>query len=167
MLWRVDSFQGMAFKEARMPNLHAEEKQKSKYVAEKLGLIDVASDSFIKLCEKDCDPEFLGEYFKFLTSPPEITYQTSKSKQRKVNIRSLDSIESALGGFDKRDLEPLRHRLKKLLKDIEKLNTNRIIRYAAEEEFEKCNEVSSLPNLISIYADEYIPFLLGCVDISA
>ncbi|HWT02565.1 MAG TPA: hypothetical protein VN256_20100 [Pyrinomonadaceae bacterium] len=149
---------------------------KASEVAEYLGLKHTGKDSFISLCEKGCDAEELGNYFKLLTSRSEIVitrryigkrkrFATSREHaermsepQRTIDFRSMDSIEAALGEFQKRDLERLQKKLKKIAVDIQKLNNTNLVRRIDKHKYHP--EVSNLPPLLNYYADKFIKLML-------
>src|SRR2546423_10518043 len=100
-------------------------KNSAQKVAAQLQLKYVGKDSFIQLCKKGCDPEFLGENFYFITNNPEtnIRSRNPKRKSYKLKLRPLDDIKFALGGFEKRQVEALQNEIKKVALDVEKLNS--------------------------------------------
>lgn len=134
-------------------------------VTTQLKLKDVGKDSFIKLCEMGCDPEFLGEHLTFLISKLEyhIVPKQQEEKQRrpyKVSLRPLDSLELALGGLDQRGLKALQKKLIKLAKEVDKIKLTRLVRYLSEEELEAHEYLFSIPESLVSYANITIPFLL-------
>lgn len=136
--------------------------RKAENIANKLGLANQSKISFIELCNKGCDPSFLAEHFYFITHDSTITI-TPKSKKRrpyKVSLRSLDSIELALGGFKKRQIEALQKKIKEVAEDINKLNSSQLIRFIDSEELAPYAATPDLPSLLSYYADNFIPFIL-------
>lgn len=135
------------------------DKEKAEVVAKHLELEDVARNSFISLCEKGCEPEFLGEYFSYLISKPTVAiYNKSKSKVRKVSLRPMDDLEVALEGFYKKDLEPLKEKLLEVARQIQKLNRTRLVRYLDEHKYN--SEIYRIPPLLQMYAQQFIPLLL-------
>jgi hypothetical protein len=134
-------------------------------VADRLGLEHVARNSFISLCEKGCVPEFLAEHLRYLMSRPTITIDRgsekteNKRKPYKVSLRPMDDLDVALEGFEKRDLEPLKEKLLAVAKQVQKLNRTRLVRYMDEDKYE--TEIYRLPNLLQMYARQFIPLLLA------
>ncbi|HEX8141415.1 MAG TPA: hypothetical protein VF553_02400 [Pyrinomonadaceae bacterium] len=136
--------------------------QKAEEIADKLGLANQGKNSFIELCKQGCDSSFLAEHFYFIThnSTTTVTPKNKKRKAYKVSLRSLDSVELALGGFNKRQIKALQKKIKELAEDINKLNSIQLIRCIDVEELTPYAVTPDLPPLLSYYADKFIPFLL-------
>jgi hypothetical protein len=129
-------------------------------VATRLGLQGKASDSFIQLCNQGCDPHFLAEYLPFITpqSKQVITRKSRKGKKRTISLRGLDSHQTALEGFEKRDLEALQEQTLKMAKKISKLNRTRLVRYLDDEEYN--TDIHRIPALLKCYSEEFLPLLV-------
>lgn len=125
-----------------------------KKVARKLGLKGHGSTSFLKLCKKGCEPEQLANYLVFLTSESEF-----KIRNHKISLRPFDSIEEALSGLTKQDLNSLQKAVLKIAKTIDKVNGARIVSYMESGSFNP--EIHKLPPLLIYYAEHFIPLVLG------
>jgi hypothetical protein len=137
-------------------------RQKEEGIANKLGLEHQGKNSFIELCKQGCDPDFLAELFYFIThnSTTTITPKNKKRKAYNVSLRSIDSIELALGGFEKRQIKALKKKIKEVAENVIRLNSSQLVRYINAEELAPYTEIFDLPPLLSYYADNFIPFLL-------
>lgn len=134
-------------------------KQKAEAVAARLGLEAVGRLSFVELCTKGCNPEYLAEYLTFLVPKAEsVITPTGNRKPYSINLRALDSYETALGGVEKRDLERLPKQLLKYAEKIEEINLSRLVRYLEDDKYG--NDIHAIPRLLVYYANEFIPLLL-------
>jgi hypothetical protein len=154
----------------------SEVRKKALKVAEYLDLKYTGRNSFVSLCEKGCDAEELGNYFKLLTSKSEIEYTRTYIGKRKrfatsrehaermrqpqhvIDSRPMDSFETALDGFQKRDIENLQKKLKKVSSDIEKLNNTKLVGSIDRHKFHR--EVFNMPTLLDYYAGKFINLIL-------
>ena len=129
-------------------------------VADRLGLKDKASESFVQLCNLGCDPHFLAEYLPFISpqSKGVITRKSVKGKIHAISLRGLDSYENALEGFEKRDLEALKEQTLKMAKKLGKLRRTRIVRYLDNKEYD--NDIHKIPLLLMYYSKEFLPLLI-------
>jgi hypothetical protein len=139
------------------------DKEKAEIVARHLELENVARNSFISLCEKGCEPEFLGEYLSYLISKPTITIYrgskgASKRKPYKVSLRPMDDLEIAFKGVEKRNLKPLQKKLLDIAEQIQKINRTRLVRRLEQHKYD--SEIHNLSNLLQIYAEQFIPLLM-------
>lgn len=132
-------------------------------VADIIGLKYSGRNSFLELCAKGCDPEELANYLVYITSKSEITI-TPKNKKRKPykpSMRPLDTINEALEGIEKRELIALQKAILKQAKNIEKVNQTRVVHkmHMDQEDFD--TNIFVLPNLLTYYANEFIPLVLS------
>lgn len=130
--------------------------------AGKLGLTNQGRESFIELCKQGCEPSFLAEHFYVLThnSTITVTPKRKRGKSYQASLRPMDSVEFALGGFEKRQIEALQKRIKEVVVDIGKLNSCPLIRYIDAEDLEPYVPIFRLLPQLKYYADNFIPFLL-------
>lgn len=136
--------------------------QKAEVIASELGLANRGKASFVELCKYGCNPSFLAEHFYFVTqnSTYTITPKNKKRKAYQVSLRSIDSLDSALGGIEKRQIVALQKKIKEVVEVIIKLNSSQLIRYIDPEELAPYVGISDLPSLLTYYADSFIPFIL-------
>lgn len=135
-------------------------RQKSERIATNLGLKERGKDSFIQLCDKGCNPEFLAEYLPFIVPKTRITVRPKNAKRKpyKISLRSLDSFDDALRGFEKHDLEAMQEQLLKTAKQIEKLNKTKLVKYTDDKEYD--TDIYKIPYFLVYYSKIFIPLLL-------
>jgi hypothetical protein len=133
---------------------------KAKSIAVKLGLKKFGQAAFLELCQEGCDPDYLAEHLPFINKKTKVKTGTEQGVRGEyvVNLRSLDSYESAVAGLEKRDLEKLPKQLLELAELIEKINLTMLVRYMNDDEFD--TDIFKLPKLLVYYSKAFIPLLL-------
>jgi len=153
--------QGRAFSfvEYIMPKKTTENPEAER-VADRLSLKDIAKDSFIQLCNLGCDPHFLAEYLPFITpkSKEVIRRESVKGNDQVISLRGLDAYNTALEGFDKRDLEALIEQILKMAKKLDKLNRTRLVSYLDNGKYN--TDIHEIPPLLMYYGKEFLPLLI-------
>lgn len=159
--WRVEFCLRNGLREAGMSD-ESINSQKAEGIANKLRLANQGKKSFIELCKQGCDPHTLAELFYFIThnSTTTVTPKNNKRQSYKVSLRPMDSVESALGGFNKRQIKALQKKIKEVAEAIDKLNSSRLIRYIGVEELAPYASNPNLLPLLNDYVDNFIPLLL-------
>lgn len=94
------------------------------WLAERLD--EVGTKAFRELCVLGCDADVLGGLFALLASPSTLHIGDS-SKTRKITLRSLDDLETALGGLTRRQLQSVAQRASRLKNDIERLRRTSLV----------------------------------------
>jgi hypothetical protein len=126
-------------------------------VAQYLRLTDKGKESFVLLCEMGCDAEELGNFFKLITSKPEVKI-SSKRGDYNLHLRPMDSLEVALGRFNKRTLDSLSNNLKKIAIDIQELNNTILVRRIDRKTYN--SQIANLPQLLNYYAKDFLKLVL-------
>lgn len=134
-------------------------------IATELRLKHIARNSFIDLCNMGCDPKLLGHLFATLSHD-------------KCYFNPLDSLETALGEIEKRDIESLPDQLIKLAERLQRLNNTNLVRRMGGtgefggtlrldeepgrgiEQIRVREQIFGLPGSLLYYANIVVPLIL-------
>jgi hypothetical protein len=106
------------------PLAKAKEEQKSLTSLLTQNGSQIGLESFKNLCKLGCIDQELGGLFVFLCSPSKITLESGES----INLRPLDSKETAMGGFEQNDLEEIAQIAERLRAECERLRQTPLVR---------------------------------------
>jgi hypothetical protein len=142
-------------------------------------------EAFHELCRLGCDPSYLG--FRLVciaTDSPQAIVSTPDQRvedfrrmggrvtddlieteralgvmKREFHPRGMDSLEIALGGFAKRDVEALQNECRKLAERLYKLHSGRLMALSMDDP-----RPFELTRLLAWYAESFLPTLLEKID---
>lgn len=133
-------------------------------IAVKYGLRSGSKDSFIELCKKGCDPNFLSDKLLILRSTIQVYVTTTIGKgtarmttTQLTSLRPLDAIETSLGGFKPKDLKSLQKQLIDMAHKVESLNYSAVV---SELNVGRSPDIYNLPEVLLRYANEILPLVI-------